>query len=234
MSRLSQLSSLTHIRKVHPAFATPWPLMPGSEYVDQFDNCDLTVVSAKESVKVPALLASLDVMSQVEVLTPLSTLTHCQGATGEQIRLCSSDFCCPGLDKNLSLPSLHQCGQRETATNLHTRSYTCYTCVQSASVTVDVLDCERIECNIQKCIEVQKYSLTICQNFLFQTLFTVVLKLQPLQYSWVGCDMLFPECVARVPVSLWGSGGEAVFAKSCVCVRNRLCCVTAQPSAWGT
>ena len=36
----------------------------------------------------------------------------------------------------------------------------------------------------------------------------------------------FPECVARVPVSLWGSGGEAVFAKSCVCVRNR-----SQPSA---
>ena len=31
----------------------------------------------------------------------------------------------------------------------------------------------------------------------------------------------FPECVARVPVSLWGSGGEAVFAKSCVCGRNR-------------
>ena len=30
-----------------------------------------------------------------------------------------------------------------------------------------------------------------------------------------------PECVARVPVSLWGSGGKAVFAKSCVCVRNR-------------
>ena len=36
----------------------------------------------------------------------------------------------------------------------------------------------------------------------------------------------FPECVARVPVSLWGSGGEAVFAKSCVCGRNRR-----QPSA---
>ena len=24
----------------------------------------------------------------------------------------------------------------------------------------------------------------------------------------------FPECVARIPVSLWGSGGEAVFAKN--------------------
>ena len=31
----------------------------------------------------------------------------------------------------------------------------------------------------------------------------------------------FPDCVARVPVSLWGSGGKAVFAKCCVCVRNR-------------
>ena len=30
-----------------------------------------------------------------------------------------------------------------------------------------------------------------------------------------------PECVARVPVSLGGLGGEAVFAKSCVCVHNR-------------
>ena len=36
----------------------------------------------------------------------------------------------------------------------------------------------------------------------------------------------FPECVARVPVSLWGSGRETVFAKCCVCARNR-----SQPSA---
>ena len=35
---------------------------------------------------------------------------------------------------------------------------------------------------------------------------------------------MFPECVARVPVSLWGSGG--VFARRCVRVRNR-----PQPSA---
>ena len=28
----------------------------------------------------------------------------------------------------------------------------------------------------------------------------------------------FPECVARVPVSLWGSGGKALLANSCVCV----------------
>ena len=37
--------------------------------------------------------------------------------------------------------------------------------------------------------------------------------------------MLFPECVASVTVSLWGSGGEAVGAKSCVVlstVHNRL------------
>ena len=35
----------------------------------------------------------------------------------------------------------------------------------------------------------------------------------------------FSEGVARVPVSLWGFGGEAMFAKSCVMlatVRNRL------------
>ena len=32
---------------------------------------------------------------------------------------------------------------------------------------------------------------------------------------------LFPECLARVQISLWGSGGEAVFAKNCVCVRSR-------------
>ena len=31
----------------------------------------------------------------------------------------------------------------------------------------------------------------------------------------------FPECVARVPVSLWGSGNKAVFAECCVCARNR-------------
>ena len=36
----------------------------------------------------------------------------------------------------------------------------------------------------------------------------------------------FPECVARVPVSLWGSGVEGVFARRCVHGRNR-----SQPSA---
>ena len=41
--------------------------------------------------------------------------------------------------------------------------------------------------------------------------------------------LLFPGCVARVPVSLWGSGGlgvEGVFARRCVHERNR-----SQPSA---
>ena len=37
---------------------------------------------------------------------------------------------------------------------------------------------------------------------------------------------LLPECVARVPVSLWGLGVEGVFARRCVYVRNR-----PQPSA---
>ena len=37
---------------------------------------------------------------------------------------------------------------------------------------------------------------------------------------------MFPECVARVPVSLWGCGGWAVFARCCATVRNR-----PQPSA---
>ena len=38
---------------------------------------------------------------------------------------------------------------------------------------------------------------------------------------------VFPECVARVPVSLWGSGGiEGVFARRCFRIRNR-----SQPSA---
>ena len=34
-------------------------------------------------------------------------------------------------------------------------------------------------------------------------------------------SMFFPECVARVPVSLWGSGVEGVFARRCVRERNR-------------
>ena len=38
--------------------------------------------------------------------------------------------------------------------------------------------------------------------------------------------IVFPECVAKVPVSLWGSGGWAVFARRCPTVRNR-----PQPSA---
>ena len=36
----------------------------------------------------------------------------------------------------------------------------------------------------------------------------------------------FPECVARIPVSLWGSGVEGVIARRCPTVRNR-----PQPSA---
>ena len=32
---------------------------------------------------------------------------------------------------------------------------------------------------------------------------------------------MIPECVARVPISLWGCGGRTVFARRCVCVRNR-------------
>ena len=38
--------------------------------------------------------------------------------------------------------------------------------------------------------------------------------------------VFFPECVARVPVSLWGCGGRGVFAGCCPTVRNR-----SQPSA---
>ena len=44
--------------------------------------------------------------------------------------------------------------------------------------------------------------------------------------SSVYRSMIFPECVARVPVSLWGLGVEGVFARRCVRVRNR-----PQPSA---
>ena len=39
---------------------------------------------------------------------------------------------------------------------------------------------------------------------------------------------VFPECVARLPVSLWRCGGWALFARRCATVRNRL-----QVSAWG-
>ena len=38
----------------------------------------------------------------------------------------------------------------------------------------------------------------------------------PLYLYW-----LVPECLARVPVSLWGCGGWAVFARHCATVRNR-------------
>ena len=37
----------------------------------------------------------------------------------------------------------------------------------------------------------------------------------------VCTELLFPAYVARVPVSLWGCGGRAVFAGRCVYVRNR-------------
>ena len=33
---------------------------------------------------------------------------------------------------------------------------------------------------------------------------------------------IFPKCVARVPVSFWGFLVVGVFARRCVCVRNRL------------
>ena len=37
----------------------------------------------------------------------------------------------------------------------------------------------------------------------------------------LGKSLFSPECVARVPVSLWGSGVEGVFARRCVRERNR-------------
>ena len=46
--------------------------------------------------------------------------------------------------------------------------------------------------------------------------------------------IVFSECVARVPVSLWGSGVEGVFARRRVCGRNRPQTTSAnrpQPSA---
>ena len=63
-------------------------------------------------------------------------------------------------------------------------------------------------------------------------------------YDWL-CVIIFrtleeqvPECVARVPVSLWGSGGGGVFAWCCPTVRNRsqpFATVRnrSQPSVWG-
>ena len=36
-----------------------------------------------------------------------------------------------------------------------------------------------------------------------------------------GIRSLFPKCVVRAPVSLWGSGVEGVFARRCIYVRNR-------------
>ena len=58
--------------------------------------------------------------------------------------------------------------------------------------------------------------------------------------TWVSMWSIrfFPECVARVPVSLWGCGGWAVFARRCATVRSRpqpLATVRnrPQPSAWG-
>ena len=49
---------------------------------------------------------------------------------------------------------------------------------------------------------------------------------------------VFPECVARVPVSLWGLGAEGVFARRCVCGRNRpqpfaTVRSRSQPFVWG-
>ena len=41
---------------------------------------------------------------------------------------------------------------------------------------------------------------------------------------WTILEPVFPECVARVPVSLWGSGGwgyVTMFARRCPTVRNR-------------
>ena len=35
--------------------------------------------------------------------------------------------------------------------------------------------------------------------------------------------VVFAGCVARVPVSLWGTRVEGVFARRCVYVRNRSC-----------
>ena len=58
----------------------------------------------------------------------------------------------------------------------------------------------------------------------FENSFAVCLEAKPFNLG----VLLIPECVARVPVSLSGCGGKAVFAERCVYVCNR-----PQPFAWG-
>ena len=40
-------------------------------------------------------------------------------------------------------------------------------------------------------------------------------------FQFFSFIFISPECIARVPVSLWGCGGRAVFARRCATVRNR-------------
>ena len=47
--------------------------------------------------------------------------------------------------------------------------------------------------------------------------------------AWLNYSAIFPECVARVPMSNWWVGAEGVFARRCVCAPNR--CNCSQPSA---
>ena len=73
------------------------------------------------------------------------------------------------------------------------------------------------------CFQSFHHSVGLMAHLVFTSRFQGVLNMFPSSNSR-NRMYLFPECVARVPVSLWG--GWAVFARRCATVRNR-----PQPSA---
>ena len=81
---------------------------------------------------------------------------------------------------------------------------------------------------VSKCFKITQYFSTVWtvvsggSDKRFQELcWQIETKLKVNETNSFPTRIIFPECVARVPVSLWGSGGEAVFAQSCVYGCNR-------------
>ena len=82
----------------------------------------------------------------------------------------------------------------------------------------DIFHCYSIYSHISPYIHISP-CISIC--------ISIYIYIFPYKFPYMSIALsIFPECVARVPVSLWGCGGWAVFAGRCVCGRNRL-----QPSA---
>ena len=73
-----------------------------------------------------------------------------------------------------------------------------------------------------KYVYIEMYICKCFCSFIYLPIYLLIhVFLYLLLFIYWLIDLLFPECVARVPISRWGCGGWAVFTRRCAAVHNR-------------